>query len=482
MRQNRLTSAEQRAAPPRDADLATGQDTVAADTTASKRPARAASRELRPFVLEVGRALSLAGTAVSETQDRLVRIAAANGAPNARIVALPTVLLVALGRARRATVEVIPQRTGALRLDQISALYEVVKRAERGEISPGTGLVELDTVQAMKPRFGAVTTIAGRVLMTVGLCLLLKPTVTDLAAATVFGLLIALLTLLGRGHRTLIALLPVIAAVIVSAATFVAINHEIAHIGVPALIAPLVTFLPGAALTTATVELASGEMVAGSSRLVFGALQLLLLAFGIVAGAELVGIPGAGALRTSYLDPLGSWAPWLGVVVFGVATALYFSAPRGALRWLMLVLAVAWLGQLLGDRLIGATASGFCGALAMTPVALGVARLRTGPPSQVTFLPGFWLLVPGALGLVGVTGLISNLTTAGFQSLVQPVASIVAIALGVLCGASIYHLAETGPDQLRAWRTAAGPTIDRVVPRSKSTGGRADQPEDSHRS
>jgi uncharacterized membrane protein YjjB (DUF3815 family) len=38
------------------------------------------------------------------------------------------------------------------------------------------------------------------------------------------------------------------------------------------------------------------------------------------------------------------------------------------------------------------------GALVMTPVALAVAQFPAGPPSQVTFLPALWLLVPGALG------------------------------------------------------------------------------------
>jgi uncharacterized membrane protein YjjP (DUF1212 family) len=66
-------------------------------------------------------ALSLAGTAVSETQQRLLRIAAAKGAPDSRVVVLPTVLMVSFG-AQRTFIESIPQRTGALRLDQISAL------------------------------------------------------------------------------------------------------------------------------------------------------------------------------------------------------------------------------------------------------------------------------------------------------------------------------------------------------------------------
>jgi uncharacterized membrane protein YjjB (DUF3815 family) len=201
------------------------------------------------------------------------------------------------------------------------------------------------------------------------------------------------------------------------------------------MIASLTTFLPGSMLTTATVELASGEMVAGASRLVFGALQLLLLAFGIVAGAELAGLPRADALHDTHAEVLGWWAPWLGVVVYGVAAAAYFSAPRGALRWLLVVLLTAWIGQRLGGWLIGADISGFIGAFAMTPVALAVSRLPGGPPSQVTFLPAFWLLVPGALGLLGVAETVAQ-PSAGLQQLIQPLGSIVAIALGVLCGAA----------------------------------------------
>ena len=44
--------------------------------------------QLHAFVIKVGRALALAGTAVIEAQERLATIAAANGAPDARIVAL----------------------------------------------------------------------------------------------------------------------------------------------------------------------------------------------------------------------------------------------------------------------------------------------------------------------------------------------------------------------------------------------------------
>lgn len=68
----------------------------------------------------------------------------------------------------------------------------------------------------------------------------------------------------------------------------------------------------------------------------------------------------------------------------------------------------------------------------MTPVALLAARIPTGPPAIVSFMPAFWLLVPGALGLVGVAKYLGEDRTYGAASLLTAGASMIAIALGVL--------------------------------------------------
>src|SRR3954452_496830 len=86
----------------------------------------------------------------------------------------------------------------------------------------------------------------------------------------------------------------------------------------------------------------------------------------------------------------------------------------------------------------------------MTPVALAVARWPVRPPSQVTFLPAFWMLVPGALGMIGVTELVSNVSSLGASDLVEPVASIIAIALAVLCGVSLYRAGAHGAARIPA--------------------------------
>jgi Putative threonine/serine exporter len=53
-------------------------------------------RELQQFLLYLGSALTAAGEAVNQVEEHLRRVAAAYGAPRARVSVLPTYLVVAL--------------------------------------------------------------------------------------------------------------------------------------------------------------------------------------------------------------------------------------------------------------------------------------------------------------------------------------------------------------------------------------------------
>jgi uncharacterized membrane protein YjjB (DUF3815 family) len=199
------------------------------------------------------------------------------------------------------------------------------------------------------------------------------------------------------------------------------------------VIAALVTFLPGALLTTAVIELATGQMMSGAGRLAQGVTRLVLLAIGIIAAGQLVGVPAttAGGLSTPILRTI---VPWLGVAIFGVGVVLAYSARPSSLRWIVLILYVAYAGQLLGGLLLGSQLSAFAGAFLMTPVAMLAARQRSGPPTLVTFLPAFWLLVPGAISLAGVTAYLGEDRVEGTTSLVSAGSTMIAITFGVLLG------------------------------------------------
>jgi uncharacterized membrane protein YjjB (DUF3815 family) len=252
-------------------------------------------------------------------------------------------------------------------------------------------------------------------------------------------MLVGIAKQVGARWPTFRVLMPVIAALGISTATFAVARRGAIYFDLRAMIAPLVTFLPGGTLTVAVIELAGGNMVAGASRLVSGSFQLLLLAFGIIAGSQLVGTLSDAQLVSAPSDLIGWWAPWLGVLIFGIGAHICFSAPPRSLLWLWLVLYTAWIGQLIGTLTFGGYVSGFTGALLMTPVAYLVERQLGGPPAIVTFLPAFWLLVPGSLSLVGLTELVGTKGSAGIDDFLGAVAAIAAIALGVLCGYPIYR-------------------------------------------
>lgn len=410
------------------------------DTRSGISPLQNASErelaELQQFLVYLGSALTAAGEAVNEIEDHLRRVAIAYGTPDARITVLPTFVVLSLEPTRPATLEPTKQLRGVLRLDQTAALFELLRRAERAEVAPAQGAAQISEIVTMAPRFGPVVTILGHVVLTVGICLVLRPTWSDLGLAALFGALVGAMKLIGARWVSVQMIMPVSAAFIVASITFLLADQGWADADVRAMIAPLVTFLPGAALTMAVVEISAADMVAGASRLVTGSLQLALLAFGIVGAEQLVGLP-------SVLDDpenlLGEWAPWLGVLVVGVGTFVYYSAPRRSFPWLLVVLYAAWIGQYLGSQAFGGYVGGFIGALVMTPVAYLVERVPSGPPALVSFLPAFWLLVPGALSLIGLTEFASTNAIKGIEDFLGAVGSILAIALGVLCGYPLYR-------------------------------------------
>jgi uncharacterized membrane protein YjjP (DUF1212 family) len=433
------------------AQQALGYDEASAVSTAHRRETPASSSGstdqdlgvLQAFVVELGAAMNAVGEPVYDVQHRLTRIAYAYGVQGARVSAFPTSLLVTLGRGHSATLELTTPMSASPRLDQIAALHRLLDEAELGTVPPAEGLQRLDGIRELGPRFGPVTSIAGYAVLTIGIALILHPAPRDVAAAAVFGAIVGVLRFVVRGQPTLQVLLPVLAAFAISALTALAVEHHLTDPGLRAMVASLIVFLPGAALTTGVLELAAGEMIAGSSRLVWASIQLMLLAFGILAGVEAAGIPTSKAFSSADRE-LGNWAPWLGVLVFAAGVVIAHSASPRSFGPLLIVLYAAWIGQVVGDHLFGGYVSGLIGALVMTPVAAVVARLPSAMPVYAIFLPGFWLLVPGAMSLIGLTTLAGNAGAVGSNDFLAAVGSILGVALGVLCGTQLEEWLSVG--------------------------------------
>lgn len=402
------------------------------------KPPPADTNDVLEFMFRLGQAFLACGEQTAKVELSLRRMASAYGMRKSRVIAFPTGIFITVHDGEQERVTVAEGPTQTLRLDQISDVYALGAKAERGSIAPTSGLQQLNEIQKKKPRFGPVGAVVGHAILSVGLTMILKPALANLAAAASLGAIVGVLKLFNRGRAVLAVPLPVVAATMVSALVYLAVKYNLLDRPTHALIPPLVTFLPGAMLTLGMVELAFGDMVSGSSRLITGFVQLVLLAFGLSAGAWIVGVGPESLVDSAVRISEVPWLPWAGVFVFGIGVFLHFSAPKNSLGWMLLVLLLAFAAQKAGALITGnEEISGFFGMLVATPLGYLIQLRFNGPPAMVTFLPSFWLLVPGALGLVSVTQMLSD-RSAGIDGMTTAVFAIASIALGTLLGASLY--------------------------------------------
>lgn len=373
---------------------------------------------------------------VTLIRQMLERASAAYSVPN-DFLALPN------------TVQVVGPATGSgttmksahldtdLRFDQTFPLARLVSATMRGHVDPAEGNTRLDDILAMPARYPEWVTVLGYGVWSAGLGLVLEPTPLNLLGATVLGLMVGLIAVVGRRFGVGAQLVPVISAFTVATVSIAVAEHlGLDHIGLRALIPPLAMFLPGAAITLAVIELTSRDTISGSSRLVSGFIQLAQLVFGILIAVQLLGEDTAN-LTSSPLNKLGPWAPWVGVAVYAVGVMLFLGPPMSFFPWLLFVAYAAYIAQYLGDLLLGSYASGFCGGLVLTLGALTLSRRPTAPPAITMILPGFWLLVPGSMGLIGIAELFG---ADGDSALGVTFISMFSVAIGLQTGFVLWQM------------------------------------------
>lgn len=382
----------------------------------------------------LGIAMSRAGEPADRVTQILGQIAEAYAAHGVTFFVVPTGVFVRIDLGASSSVDFEAGTSTPLRLDQVDALYRLIDDIRHAQVDADGAAARLQNLLTAGPRFGAVAAVVGSGVLTVGLGLMLNPTASTLPAFLLLGFVVGMLRWWADREPILALVLPVVAATAVTWMVFDWLAPTLNASPLDIIIPSLVTFLPGAALTMATVELSTGDMLAGSARLVYGLERLLLLTFGIAMGAQLAGlVPSTSQGRSA----LGVWAPWLGVLIFGLGQYVASSAPRGTLGWLLVVLYIAYGVQALSGRLLGSLGASFVAAAVVLPVCYAIQSRRSGPPVPVTFLPTFWLLVPGALGLAGVAQIVGAGRAAGLGDFLNALLSIVAIAVGVLVGAGV---------------------------------------------
>lgn len=402
-----------------------------------RRPA--GDSELERFLVELGSEMLASGESAQSVVESLRAVGRAAGSERTEVLVFPRALLVETDEAAGRRVELAIVGAREQRFDRDLAIHDLAVRAERAEINPADGCREIDEIRAMPPRYRLPVRVLGGSILAVGVALMLQPTAMTVVLAAALGVLVAGLQEIEVPELQVI--MPTLTAFVAGIIVFGLADAIGSANPIRVLVAPLIMLMPGLMILTSTMELAAGEMVVGAGRFIAGLMQVLLLAVGIVAAANLIGISDQ-TLLDQPVARFGPWAPVLGLFVLNLGFRLRWGTPGRIMPLIAVVQLVAYGAQVAASASFSPEMSGFFGAVVMTPLAMLIARRFGGLPTMVLLIPGLWVLLPGAAGLIGLAGLVDASTQVAGDVLLTTLTTIVSIGLGVLVGSSVVRTGE----------------------------------------
>ncbi|QHN07451.1 threonine/serine exporter ThrE family protein [Methanothermobacter sp. THM-2] len=398
--------------------------------------------KLVEFLEELSRALIASGNSVSETE-RILRGIAESQNVEVEVSVLPTMLIIKAG-GETSRMSLAAQSPGVMPLHQVTKIYRLIDAVRSGGTEISDALDELREIVGGPHRFGRYGMFLGYLLLSVGIAFLIQPDLNLVVYSSLLSVISGALIVLGYGNRRLSLIMPVLASFTVSGVAFFLIRAGAVTGNLTLIVPPLIYFIPGVTLTTGIYELASGELVSGSSRVIYGCMLLLLLVFGVLMGMQINGFPQEefAAIKISAL----SYSPYIGAVLFAAGIYLFLSVYRSDFPWILLVLYTALVGQQLGNTIGGGLLGAFLGALSMTLVARAI-EMASKTPHFVTLYPAFWFLAPGSIGFIGLANLLGKNYLTSIAEITLFSMTVIAIALGLLVGAL---LTEPFHEKIRA--------------------------------
>lgn len=386
------------------------------------------------FILRLAEALHRYGTPAHRLEDVMTALCRRLGIEG-RFFSTPTAIFASFGPPQALRTCLIRIEPGDFDMERLSLLDALTGDVIRGGRTPESGAVLVERILARPERYPPWLRLLCHAVSGAAAAVLFRGSARETLFAAIISTGIGILAVATKRAHAVARLKEPIAAV--GAAVFAAtaarfagpISKEVVILG------GIIVLLPGLTLTVAINELATRNLVSGTSRLMGAALTFLHLGFGIALGGKLSAIlpPAFGPLPETYL-------PFWGAIVALVAASLslmvlFRASPRDA-GWILAGGALAYGGARLGSLLVGVELGAFVGAL-LLGLGSNTAARAVDRPAVVTILPGLTLLVPGTLGVRSLESLVAQDVVAGVGAAFSAVFVAVSLVAGLLVANAI---------------------------------------------
>ena len=379
------------------------------------------------FTLRLGQALHRYGTPAHRLEEQM-RLVSQRLGLEARFFSTPTSIFASFGPPEALRTSLIRVEPGEMDLGRLARLDALVEEVIRGRLSAEEGAERVEAVLAEPPRYGSPLLLVCWALAAGGGARLFGGGPREMGVAALISLLVGGLELWTRRQPSTVWVLEPVAAILSSALAVVAASL-VGPLSVQVVtLAGLIVLLPGLSLTVAINELATRNLISGTSRLTGAALVFLELGFGVALGtrlSELLPLPA----KLGPVTALPEWTEPLALVSMLFAVSILFRARPRDWGWIALAGTLAYAGSRLGAQVLGPQLGAFVGALTVGLVTNLLARVRNRP-AVITLVPAIMLLVPGSIGFRSMESLLARDVLAG----VDTAFSMLMVAVGLVAG------------------------------------------------
>lgn len=366
-------------------------------------------KQRRKFLIRLAKTLHQCGTPAYQLEAHLIKISDALELGGSFLISPTAITCIFWPKGDRENQEhsyITRMQPGDLDLGLLARTDKLVEELSTGQRDLDDALQRLEEITHKPHPYPQWMIFIAFGLASAAFSMLMGTSWADVIASCLLGFgIYGLVFWAEKSQRILSALEPLAAlgaAFLASAISFIepCINMPLV------VLASIIVFIPGLALTVGLSELAARDLVSGTARVMDAIMVLFKLYFGAFLGFAIAKAIW-GSVAQQETQALPAWSSWLAVLVLSFCLMVMFKIRLKDAPWGIVAGFLAHSTGIIASTLFGVALGTFFAALLLGIYANLYARWLKAP-AAIVLLQGIVVLVPGSKLYMGLNTVIAG--------------------------------------------------------------------------